>query len=480
MQVLHTYPGIPVYHSQDLIHWELIGHCLTRPEHFCMSKNNNHPEIYAGTLRYHNGTFYMITTDVMGGGNYFITATDPAGPWSDPVFIDSRVFDPSLFFDDDGKVYYTRRGEFSDKDIVQAEIDIKTGKLLTPLKSISKGLVGDDTEGPHLFKRNGWYYLTMGEGGSRYLHMQSIARSKSPWGPFEKCPHNPVISQHNGWWHHTAALGHADFIEDHEGRSWAVCLGQRKAGYMDFSIIGRETFLIPIEWKDDWPYVNSSVLTRLEVQIQTLPFKSIPQESAREEFDSRELSLKWNMMAYPFEKVYSLTDRPGYLRLYGTPEPLLQSKQVAFLGIRQSEMAGEVITKMEFEPISENEEAGLAVYQKSDCKYSAYLTLRNQQKAVCLRKTIRDMTIELGNIPVSKTSLFLKVKLDTYIYEFSFSEDGNQWTRIGSGMANLVSTDVAGSFGGALLGIYCSGNGKKCQHPADFDWFEYHFSEVKY
>jgi xylan 1,4-beta-xylosidase len=476
----YIYPGIPVYHSKDLINWELISHCLTRPEQLCMDKNNNQPVIYAGTLRYNNGVFYMITTDVSGGGNFFVTATDPSGPWSDPIFVDRPVFDPSLFFDDDGKVYYTRRGEFVDKDIVQAEIDIKTGELLTPLKSISKGLVGDDTEGPHLFKREGWYYLTMGEGGSRYLHMQSIARSKSPWGPFEKCPHNPVISQHNGWWHHTAALGHADFIDDQNGHSWAVCLGQRKAGYMDFSVIGRETFLIPIEWKDGWPSVKGNALTKLEVKTETLKFKSTPQEPFRDDFESKKLDLRWNLMAYPLEKVYSLTDHSGYLDLFGTSESLLQSSQVAFVGVRQQEMAGEVITKMEFDPGSENEEAGLAVFQGSDCKYSVYLTLRNQQKVVCMRKTVRDMIIELGNVPVSTSALFLKTKFDSNVYKFSVSVDGIHWNEIGSGLANLISTDVAGSFNGILLGIYSSGNGKKCQHPAEFDWFQCHFSEVKF
>jgi len=476
----YIYPGIPVYHSKDLIHWKLIGHCLTRPEHYFLDKNNNKPEIYAGTLRYHNGIFYMITTDVAGGGNFYVTATNPAGLWSDPVFVDRPVFDPSLFFDDDGKVYYTRRGEFADKDIVQAEIDIKTGKLLTSLKSISKGLVGDDTEGPHLFKRDGWYYLTMGEGGSRYLHMQSIARSKSPWGPFEKCPYNPVISQHNGWWHHTAALGHADFIDDHLGNSWAVCLGQRKAGYMDFSVIGRETFLMPVEWKDGWPYVKETALTKLKIHTKTLPLQPWLPEPARDEFDTQKLALKWNLMAYPFEKVYSLTERPGYLRLFGTAESLIQSRQVAFVGIRQTELSGEIITRMEFEPTSDNEEAGIAVYQSPECKYSAYLTLRNQRKVVCVRKTVGDMVQESDGVAVDGTQVWLKVVFNPDRYVFLVSNDGNQWEEVGSGLTNLISTDVARSFGGVLLGLYASGQGMKCRNPADFDWFDSHMQEIKF
>ena len=476
----YLYPGVPIYHSRDLVHWKCIGHCLTRPEQFFPDKNNNRPELYAGTLRYNKGVFYMVTTEVRGGGNFFVTAAHPAGPWSAPVAIDRAVFDPSLFFDDNGKVYYTRRGEFADKDIVQAEIDMTTGKLLTPLKSISHGLVGDDTEGPHLFTANGRYYLTMGEGGSRYLHMQSIARSKSPWGPWEKCPHNPVMCQHNGWWHHTAAIGHADFLQDHTGKWWAVCLGQRKAGYMDFCAIGRETFLLPVQWVDGWPHVELNNLTHLNVEAQTLPLQPWPADPIRDDFSEPTLALKWNLMAYPSQEVYSLTQRPGFLRLNGTENALEQSKQVAFVGTRQLEMAGELVAKMEFTPASENEEAGVAIYQNPAVKYSAFITIRGGKKVAVLRKTILDMVQEIGTIPAATNSVYLKMSFDQRRYTFSIAEKEGDWKHIGSGSVNLASTDVAGSFGGAIIGVYASGNGKPCNNPADFDWIETDFHEAAF
>jgi xylan 1,4-beta-xylosidase len=474
----YLFPGIPVYHSHDLIHWKMIGHCLTRPEQYFLDKNNNHPEMYAGTLRYNKGIFYMVTTDVNGGGNFFVTATDPAGPWSDPVCIDKPVFDPSLFFDEDGKVYYTRRGDFADKDIVQAEIEPKTGKLLTPLKHISKGLVGDDTEGPHLFRANGWYYLTMGEGGSRYLHMQSIARSKSPWGPFMSCPWNPVISQHNGWWHHTAALGHADFIEDHLGNWWAVCLGQRKAGYMDFCVIGRETFLFPVEWKQGWPFIKTADLLNLSIQTRTLPIYPWPELPLREDFNNKDLALFWNLMAYPFEKVYSLTARPGYLRLYGTVEPVRQSKQVSFIGRRQEEMAGEVTASMEFEPLSPNEEAGLTVYQSAEYQYAACITIRGGQKFALLRKTVGNMVTESERVWITAHKIKLKITFDNNNYHFSVAETESVWKELGTGLINLISTDVAGTFGGVVIGPYATGNGIASKSPADFDWVDTEFKFV--
>lgn len=476
------YPDVPLWHSKDLVHWKRIGYCMTRREQFFLDRNGNQPRIYAPTLRYHEGTFYMIATDLndfgfKGGGNFYLTAQDPAGPWSDPILVDAPMFDPSLFFDSDGKVYYTRRGAFEDKDIVQAEIDIKTGKLLTPLKRISLGLYGDDSEAPHLFKRGPYYYLTMGEGGSRYLHMQNIARSESPWGPWEKCPHNPVIHQHIGWWHHQMALGHADFIEDHQGNSWAVCLGQRKGDYMDFCVIGRETFLFPVEWKEGWPYVDQKMLIHAEVKTNTLPQKPWPPDPARDEFDGEPLGLQWGLSAYPLKKLYSLTDRPGYLRLYGQPE-VLGAGEVAYVGTQQKELEGEILVKMEFEPMHENEEAGLACFQTSSTVYTAFVTIREGQKVARIRKKVGDMVLEEGWVPVSGKEVLLKVTFDAKHFHFFLSEDQEKWTKISTGQANLISNDVGRSLGGLSVGPYASGNGSACTNPADFDWFESHFTEV--
>src|SRR5665647_274765 len=148
------FPGVPVYHSRDMVNWQQIGYCLERKEQLNLDGMGLWQGIYAPVIRYHDGLFYMITTLVGGGGNFYVTATDPAGPWSDPVWVDEGQFDPSLFFDDDGKVYYTRRGPTG---IVQAEIDLKSGKLITPMKEIARGFISRDAEGPHLYKINGWY-----------------------------------------------------------------------------------------------------------------------------------------------------------------------------------------------------------------------------------------------------------------------------------------------------------------------------------
>ena len=356
---------------------------------------------------------------------------------------------------------------------------LTTGKLLTPLRSISKGLISDDTEGPHLFKRDGWYYITMGEGGSRALHMQTIARSKSPWGPFETNPHNPVITQNHAWWHHIRALGHADFIEAPDGSSWAVCLGTRHVDYDAFSAIGRETYLMPVNWVDGWPVVKPEYRYNLAVDVSTLPLKPWDIEPVKDDFDSATLALKWNMLMYPFTPWYTLSERKGFLRLKGTADSLQETRQIAFVGTRQKEMSGEFSTAFEFTPQGTNEEAGISVFQKKDFHYDLFITIRNKKEVAVLKKTVGDMVTEVASIPVTGKRFECKVTFDPFNYHF-FIKQNNKWLQAGSGIVNLVSTEVASVWSGIFLGMYTTGNGKPCTSPADFDWANVEFTEVKF
>ena len=252
------FPGVPIFTSRDLVHWRQLGHVLTRESQLPLQKARPSGGIYAPTLRYHDGTFYMITTNVDGGGNFLVTAKDPAGPWSEPVWLpDFGGIDPSLFFDDDGTVYLTGQGSGSPgqpRGIYQTTLDVKTGKLLGPLR-----LVWDRTgtrypEGPHLYKIRGRYYLMIAEGGTEYGHMVTIARSDSPWGPFEACPRNPILTHRqteNDM--PVQGTGHADLVEAADGSWWMVFLAFRPvSGYWHH--LGRETFLAPVTWDaDGWP-----------------------------------------------------------------------------------------------------------------------------------------------------------------------------------------------------------------------------------
>lgn len=466
------FPGCPIYHSRDLVNWELIGYALNRPSQFSPARNHGHPQLYAATLRYHDGRFYVITTDVNGGGNFYVWATNPAGPWSEPVYVDQGQFDPSLFFDDDGKVYYTRRGPFSSKDIVQAEIDIKTGRLLTPLRSIGKGMVSDDAEGPHLYKANGWYYLSEAEGGARFLHMETVGRSRSPWGPFAPSPGNPWLSQLKAYWNPVKSAGHADLVDTPDGHWWAVYLATRHADYGAFSL-GRETFLAPVTWRDGWPTVKQQDISQLTVHEPTLPLHPWPAQPERDDFDNSTLGLQWELLTLPSANEYSLTERPGYLRLHGLASPPGSNEASAFVARRQTEWQGSVSTRMEFSPAKANEEAGLIVYMSDKYHYEIYKSLKEGQPVIELRKVVGDISVVTATVPVAAGPVWLKVEFDPARYNFFYATKQGEWKPLGSGIQRLIASEVADVWTGMMLGMYSTGNGQASTTPADFDWFDY-------
>jgi xylan 1,4-beta-xylosidase len=452
------FPGVPIYHSRDLVNWRMLGHVLDRPEQFLLDKCNRRPHLYAATIRHHDGLFYLITTNVEGGGNFYVTARDPAGPWSDPIVVDEGVFDPSLMFDDDGTVYYTRRGPMEDKTIVQATIDIKTGKLTSALKPIGQGMVSDDSEGPHLYKINGWYYLSLGEGGSRALHMQTIGRSRSPWGPFEPCPHNPIIAQHNAWWHPLTSLGHADFVEAHDGSWWVVFLGVRHPHYEAKNVIGRETFLAPVEWKDGWPVVNLQAQRALQVDVPTFAEQKYVTESPRDDFDQPKLGKVWSFGTYPRDGSWSLSERTGYLRL----------KTACVVGRRMEDLGYRAATRLEFDP-ADNTSAGLAVYQTDRFQYRLVVARRDYQRVLILEKRIADIIHPAAVVPVPAGPIELRVTGDPRRMTFDYRTEGGQWTEIGTAMPDLIGSEVATSWCGALLSMVAEGDSL----TADFDSFVY-------
>jgi xylan 1,4-beta-xylosidase len=240
------FPGVPIFHSRDLIHWRQIGHCLTRPDQLRLAGVPSSGGIFAPTLRYHDGLFYMVTTNVSYGGNFYVFTDDPGGAWSEPVFVQQGGIDPSLCFDR-GHVYFTSTGESSLMGIYQSEIDIKSGKKLTETRFLWSGTGGRYPEGPHLYHIGDYYYLMIAEGGTEYGHMETLARSQSPWGPFEPCPHNPLLTHRNESQSPIQGTGHADLVEAHDGSWWLVFLGFRPQRWQ-YHHLGRETFLAPVTW----------------------------------------------------------------------------------------------------------------------------------------------------------------------------------------------------------------------------------------
>src|SRR5436190_3718935 len=276
------FPGVPVYHSKDLIHWRLIGHSLSRQSQLPLIRLTRNGGIWAATIRYHNGTFYVVTTNKSEGhGNFFVHTKDPAGEWSEPIELDQGGIDPSLLFDDDGKVYLTTGGAPGcPARICQSEIDIKTGKRLSDIKPLWSGTGGSSPEGPHLYKLNGYYYLMIAEGGTEYGHGVTIARSRSPWGPFDVYDRNPILTHRNFKPIPIQGTRHADLIQVHEGSWWSVFHGFRPVTRMAHHL-GRETCLAPVTWSEDgWPTINGSGTITPRMEVKTLPQQSPPNAPA--------------------------------------------------------------------------------------------------------------------------------------------------------------------------------------------------------
>jgi alpha-N-arabinofuranosidase len=480
------FPGVPLFHSRDLVHWRQIGHCLTRPSQLPLAHVRPSGGIFAPTLRYHDGVFYMVTTNVTDDGNFYVHTRDPFGPWSEPIWIDQSGVDPSLLFDDDGRVYLTSNwmSGFPPPPeidpaapfwgIQQSEIDIATGKRLTEPLCIWGGTGGRFPEAPHLYKIRGHYYLLIAEGGTELGHMVTIARSETPWGQWQICPHNPILthrSQHSPF----QALGHADLIESHDGSWWWVCLGIRPQGFPPCAQLGQETFLAPVSWDDEgWPHVGAGGRIRVEMEAPRLTPVTWPAPPARDDFDRPELALAWNFLGNPDAEAWSLTERPGALRLVGNSTRLDDGPPVAFVGRRQEHLACEVATLLDFAPAVDGEEAGLTVWMNPGHPYDLFVSRQDGRRSIGVRRRIGSLAAVVAREPLADGATTLTVRANPQGYTFGYAIGEVERRTLAAGEARYLSPEVAGGFTGVYFALYATGNGNKCRAAAFFDWFEYH------
>ena len=462
------FPGVPIYHSRDLVNWELIGNVLDRESQLPLKDATSWLGIYAPTIRYHEGTYYMITTNVGNRGNFMVTATDPRGPWSEPIWLEQQGIDPSLWFED-GRCYMMSN---PDNTILLCEIDPKTGRQLTPSKPLWQGTGGRWPEGPHIYKKDGWYYLLISEGGTELAHKLTIARSRHIYGPYKANPANPILTNcsRDGQGKQIQGTGHGDLIQATDGSWWIVFLAYRNFGG-SYHPLGRETCLAPVKWeKGQWPVVNGGQPIDTLMQVATLPQVPVQPKASYYDF-SMPFGPEWIYIQNPVAENYLKVN--GRLRLKGGRSSLTANERPTFIGRRQESAAMLVETHLNFSESAIGDEAGLTVYQINDGHTDFCLQGMKGKMVVAVKTQLKTVAATLFSEEIDGFEASLRVTSDGEMYRFEYSLDGQHYKPCYEMACSLMSTEVVGGFTGVVLGMYCSQKGSDGATFADFDYFKY-------
>lgn len=470
-------PGLPILHSRDLVNWQLIGYALTRPSQMEMADLQVSRGIFAPTLRFHNGVYYIITTVVDRGGNFILTATDPAGPWSDPIWLpEVEGIDPDIFFDDDGRVYIAHNGDPEEslyeghKAIWLWEYDLANQKIIAgSQKLLVNGGVDLSTkpiwiEAPHLYKHDGWYYLLCAEGGTADEHSAVIFRSRSLDEPFIPYTGNPILTQRDldpARPDPITTAGHADFVQLPDGSWWAVFLASR--AYQErFFNTGRETFLLPVTWQDGWPHIlpaGETIPYRLAAPT-SLAAVPVAQPltgnfSWQDDFSASTLDLQWNTLR-KFEQSW-LSFNNQQLSL--TPGVSLSSfDQPAFIGRRQQHMHFEASTQLQVPAATANQaSAGIVAFQNETYHYYMGVRSKADGKELFLEKAAGAEPQQIAALPLAAdaTQIRLKIAGQAGSINFYYALGNGDWQAVTTTQdAQILSTQVATGFVGTMLGLH--------------------------
>ena len=515
------YPGVQIHHSKDLKNWRLLTRPLRRDSQLNMLGEFPSCGIWAPCLSYSEGIFYLVYTDVKDNGsphNYLVTTKDIEGDWSEPIYLNSRGFDASLFHDEDGKKWFLSmeydhtywhschsfrygkqmfaknyieykkesklRGLDSSqfKGIILQAFDLESERLIGPVHRIFKGSEIGITEGPHLYRRNGWYYLLTAEGGTEYGHAVSFARSRDIVGPYELHPKNPILTA-RGSDGLLQRAGHGDIVDTLDGETYMVHLCSRPIGRTKLkkgtSILGRETALQKMEWReDDWLWHGAeNNLPLTQVGLPDLEEVKWPVKRIREDFDTQELPIdfQWLRGDY-FDEMASLTARPGYLRLYGGE--IIQSyfKQ-ALVARRVQSFKCRIRTSMDFDPKEANQHAGLVVLYNVDMYYYLYKGRKSDGRpylAIMSNDNGHFKLYEGNEVDISEGKIFLRADINSSKLRFAYATEDQNWVQIGKklDMTKLSDERAAGGFTGSFVGMACQ-DPLTHQVHADFDYFDY-------
>ena len=480
------FPGVPVFESDDLIGWKQIGNVLERDSQLPLEGCGQSEGIFAPTIRYNDGVFYMITTNISGGGNFIVTATSPEGPWSEPYFLGEEAMGivPSLFFDTDGTCYYigqrykkvvTHNG---DCEIWIQKLNTKTMKLEGEAVAVLDGFQKNAVwpEAPHLYKKDGYYYIIHAESGTAFHHSVMAARSRELFGPYEYCPCNPILThRHLGKDFPVTCAGHADLVEDGNGNWYMVMLACRpQEGH---TLMGRETFLAKVVWEDGWPVVNPGV-GYLEEEFEIPAADGAVRffdEDRTYTFAEQKIAPEFLSLRNHRENVMSLSARAGYLRMYMRADSVTQQAEPAYLALRQQHRDFEVEVRFEAVFGAENgkDSVGITLMQSNeDLVRAEYVKVSGKDKLLAIRRVKGKDEILLsadadGQITGLRLTVHgLKAALGYLLHD--------EWKTLATDVdIRTLSTESAGGFLGCTAGIYASGSGEDHGGYADLASFTY-------
>ncbi|WP_432264655.1 glycoside hydrolase family 43 protein [Autumnicola psychrophila] len=478
------FPGVPIFHSKDLVNWTQIGHVLDRKSQLKVYDAGISGGVYAPDIRYnpHNDTFYMITTQFAGGfGNMVVKTKDPMEGWSDPIKLDFQGIDPAIFFDDDGKVYVVHndapnRGEelYEGHRVIKIwEYDVENDKVIEGTdKIIVNGGVDLSKkpiwiEAPHIYKKGGLYYLMCAEGGTGGWHSEVIFVSDKPMGPYEPAPSNPILTQRHfpkdrknkvDW------AGHADLVVGPDDKYYGVFLGIRPNDE-DRVNTGRETFILPLDWSGKFPVFENGLVPmepKLEmpegVENKTGEGEYFPNGNFTytEDFDSEKLDYRWIGLRGPREDFMEITKNG--LKITPFDVNIKEVKPTSTLFHRQQHKDFSFTTTMDYKPKSEDDLAGITALQNEKFNYIFGITKKDKKYYVILERTEKGSSEIIASKEIEfNDELQLKVKAEGDLYKFSYALKEGDFQNLGGTVSgDILSTNVAGGFTGALIGLYAT------------------------
>ena len=489
--------GVEIHHSRNLADWEFVTRPLSTREYLDMKGNPASGGIWAPCLSFSDGLFWLVFTDVKSWNdgpfkdchNYVTTASDIRGPWSAPVYLNSSGFDASLFHDDDGKKWYVnmewdyrKTGSEAFGGILLQQFDPEIRKLVGPVTKIFRGSSIGLVEGPHLYKKDGWYYLVTAEGGTEYDHAVTVARSRVLTGPYEVHPGNPLVSSRG---HPDLVLqkaGHGSCCDTPDGRWFlAFLVGRPLPGRRD-CVLGRETALAELQWVDDWPVLTDGgnrPHETLTVEPELAPRRPAAPLAKTYEFFDEDFRRDFMTLRIPWDPAtFSITERPGWLRIRGK-ESLVSIHRQALIARRQTDFCFTARTVMDFEPNSFQQMAGLIYRYDESAQYYLRATWDEDRRTRTLGLLVfdqKEMTLPLGRdeVDIGSGELRLQLTVRFAAARFWWSREERPWQAIGPELdAGKISDDYGGlGFTGAFVGMACQ-DLQRQEFPADFASFTY-------